>query len=78
MRSVWYSWGMGIPAVSPPLRNRPAWAALQVRADQLQRRHLRDLFAESSDRGTTFTAEAAGIYLDYSKNRIDVETSSRG
>jgi len=65
---------MGNSAASLPLRSRPGWAALQARADVLQDKHLRDLFAESPDRGTALSAEAVGIYLDYSKNRIDDET----
>jgi len=36
--------------------------------------HLRELFAADPERGTRFTLEAAGLYLDYSKNRIDAET----
>jgi glucose-6-phosphate isomerase len=40
----------------------------------MQDRHLRDLFADDSARGERMTAEAAGIFLDYSKNRVDEET----
>ncbi|MFN4922147.1 glucose-6-phosphate isomerase [Bradyrhizobium sp.] len=40
----------------------------------MQRRHLRDLFADDPTRGERMTAEAGGIFLDYSKNRIDDET----
>ena len=57
-----------------PLTRRPAWAALQAHHSQLADTHLRDLFDADPDRGTTFTAEAEGIYLDYSKNRITAET----
>jgi glucose-6-phosphate isomerase len=57
-----------------PLRERKAWQALQRHHDEIAGRHLRDLFAEDSGRGERLTAEAAGIYLDYSKNRITDET----
>jgi glucose-6-phosphate isomerase len=56
------------------LRESPAYAALQKHHGQIERRHLRDLFAEDPDRGRRFTAEAVGLYLDYSKNRITDET----
>jgi glucose-6-phosphate isomerase len=61
-------------AASIPLRHRPAWAALEAHAAELTPTHLRELFAADPERGTTFTAEAEGIYLDYSKNRIDSQT----
>ncbi|MCW2494284.1 glucose-6-phosphate isomerase [Jatrophihabitans sp.] len=57
-----------------PLRNRTAWAQLEEHAAAVSPQHLRDLFAADPERGTTFTAEALGIYLDYSKNRIDADT----
>jgi glucose-6-phosphate isomerase len=53
---------------------RPAWAALQAHYQKEKGRQLRDLFAEDPGRGTRLTAEAAGIYLDYSKNRVTDET----
>jgi glucose-6-phosphate isomerase len=59
---------------SMSLTQRPAWAALGKHFDEIATRHLRDLFAEDPDRGTRLTAEACGIYLDYSKNRITDET----
>ncbi len=59
---------------SSPLRESPAYAALQKHHAQIERRHLRDLFAEDPDRGERLTAEAVGLYLDYSKNRITDET----
>jgi glucose-6-phosphate isomerase len=59
---------------SSPLRESPAYAALQKHHAQIERRHLRELFAEDPDRGERFTAEAVGLYLDYSKNRITDET----
>ena len=57
-----------------PLRERKARQALQRHYDEIAGRHLRDLFAGDPGRGERLTAEAAGIYLDYSKNRITDET----
>jgi glucose-6-phosphate isomerase len=57
-----------------PLRERAAWQALETHHAGLGGRHLRDLFAEDPGRGERLCAEAAGIYLDYSKNRITDET----
>ncbi|MCS7005976.1 MAG: hypothetical protein NZL88_00255, partial [Gaiellaceae bacterium] len=57
-----------------PLRERPAWRALERHARGVARRHLRDLFAEDPGRGERLVAEAAGLVLDYSKNRITDET----
>ncbi|HVS41626.1 MAG TPA: glucose-6-phosphate isomerase [Candidatus Dormibacteraeota bacterium] len=57
-----------------PLRERPAWRALERHHTEIAPRHLRELFEADPDRGTRLTAEAAGIYLDYSKNRITDET----
>ncbi|HTW80002.1 MAG TPA: glucose-6-phosphate isomerase [Terracidiphilus sp.] len=59
---------------SKPLTERPAWAALKSNADVLRGVHLRSLFADDPARGERFTAEAAGLFLDYSKNRITAET----
>ena len=53
---------------------RPAWAALQSHFASIKGAHLRDLFAADPGRGTRLTAEAVGIYLDYSKNRATDET----
>jgi glucose-6-phosphate isomerase len=53
---------------------RPAWKALGIHFQKNRERHLRELFATDRERGTRLTAEAAGIYLDYSKNRITDET----
>ncbi|MBN8508034.1 MAG: glucose-6-phosphate isomerase [Burkholderiales bacterium] len=58
----------------PPLAQRPAWAALQAHHARIAPRHLRELFAADPARGERLACEAAGIYLDYSKNRIDDET----
>jgi glucose-6-phosphate isomerase len=57
-----------------PLRERPAWKALERHFPLVRDRHLRDLFAEDSTRGERLAAEGAGIYLDYSKNRVTDET----
>jgi glucose-6-phosphate isomerase len=57
-----------------PLRDRPAWQALERHHAQIEGRHLRDLFDEDPERGERLCAEAAGLYLDYSKNRITDET----
>jgi glucose-6-phosphate isomerase len=56
-----------------PLSQRPAWKALTAHAATLKQ-NLRELFAADPERGTRFTAEAEGIFLDYSKNRITEET----
>jgi glucose-6-phosphate isomerase len=57
-----------------PLRERKAWRALERHHSEIAGRHLRELFAEDPGRGERLTAEAAGIYLDYSKNRVTDET----
>src|SRR5579863_6223374 len=57
-----------------PLRRRPAWAALKDHYEKLSALHLRQLFSADPDRGLRMTAEAAGVYFDYSKNRISDET----
>jgi glucose-6-phosphate isomerase len=56
-----------------PLRQRPAYGALAEHHAKIENLHLRDLFAEDPDRGELFSVEAAGLYLDYSKNRITDE-----
>jgi glucose-6-phosphate isomerase len=57
-----------------PLRQLPAWNALERHHEEIRDRHLRDLFAEDSSRGERLALEAEGLYLDYSKNRITDET----
>src|SRR5215207_1715634 len=59
---------------STPLTNRPEWRALESHAAAMQSVHLRSLFASDPSRGTRLTAEAAGLYVDYSKHRITNET----
>jgi len=56
------------------LTARPAWRALAAHHERVRDVHLRQLFAEDPNRGERLTAEAAGIFLDYSKNRITDET----
>ncbi|HET9177481.1 MAG TPA: glucose-6-phosphate isomerase [Terriglobia bacterium] len=57
-----------------PLTKRNAWKALQSHYEDVRNLHLRDLFASDPGRGERLTVEAAGIFLDYSKNRITDET----
>jgi glucose-6-phosphate isomerase len=59
-----------------PLRERAAWSALEKHHAEIADRHLRDLFAEDTTRGERLVAEGAGLYLDYSKNRVVDETIS--
>jgi glucose-6-phosphate isomerase len=56
------------------LRERPAWKALREHYNKTRNIHLRQLFAEDSQRGEHFAFEAVGLYFDYSKNRITGET----
>jgi glucose-6-phosphate isomerase len=57
-----------------PLTGRQSWKALQTHQGRISDRHLRTLFAGDPTRGERLTAEAVGIYLDYSKNRVTDET----
>ena len=57
-----------------PLARRPAWQALAAHRDRIGAVHLRDLFAGDPGRGERLVLEAAGLYLDYSKNRVSDET----
>jgi glucose-6-phosphate isomerase len=56
------------------LIDAPSWHALQAHYDKIKEVHLRRLFADDSGRGQRLVAEGAGLYLDYSKNRITDET----
>jgi len=56
------------------LIKRAAWEALRAHHAAIGSRHLRDLFAEDPKRGERMAIEAAGVYLDYSKNRITEKT----
>jgi glucose-6-phosphate isomerase len=62
------------PLTTTPTVERPAWKALDAHYKKVRKLHLRKLFADDATRGKRMTAEAAGIYLDYSKNRITDET----
>jgi glucose-6-phosphate isomerase len=57
-----------------PLTERAAWKALAAHYKAVRGLHLRQLFAEDPERGRRLCAEGAGIYLDYSKNRVTDET----
>jgi glucose-6-phosphate isomerase len=59
---------------SAPLTRRPEWAALQEHYQKIKEGHLRQLFADDPKRGERLTAEAVGLYFDYSKHRITDET----
>ncbi|HVD40007.1 MAG TPA: glucose-6-phosphate isomerase [Solirubrobacterales bacterium] len=56
------------------LRRAPAWGQLQEHYEGIRGRHLRDLFAADPERGERLVAEGAGLYLDFSKNRVTDET----
>jgi glucose-6-phosphate isomerase len=57
-----------------PLTDSPAWKALQSHHKEVSGLQLRELFAADPKRGEKFTAEACGLYLDYSKNRVTDRT----
>ncbi len=59
---------------STKLTERPAWKALQAHYEEIRGTHLRTLFAEDPKRGERLTAEAVGLYFDYSKHRVTDET----
>jgi glucose-6-phosphate isomerase len=61
-------------AATLALKQRAAWKKLQAHFKVMGRRHLRDVFAEDPDRGVHLTLEAAGIYLDYPRNRVTRRT----
>ena len=56
------------------LTTRPAWKALEAHHQKLRELHLQKLFSDDPKRGERMSAEAVGIYLDYSKNRVTDET----
>lgn len=56
------------------LTTLPAWKALTRHLQTIEQLHLRDLFAQDARRGERFTAEGVGLFLDYSKNRINAAT----
>src|SRR3989442_10874665 len=57
-----------------PLTARPAWKALQAHYEKVRDLHLRTLFSDDARRGERLTADAVGIFLDYSKNRVTDDT----
>jgi glucose-6-phosphate isomerase len=57
-----------------PLREAPAWGRLQGNFAEVRKHHLRDLFHDDHERGERLVADAAGLFLDFSKNRITDET----
>src|SRR5215475_4101191 len=59
-----------------PLTSRPAWKELEGHHEKIRDLHVKELFAADPKRGERLTVEAAGIYLDYSKQRITDETLS--
>jgi glucose-6-phosphate isomerase len=56
------------------LRSAPAWSQLEAHFEEIRGAHLRELFAADPERGERLRAEGAGLYLDFSKNRISDET----
>jgi glucose-6-phosphate isomerase len=58
----------------PALHLRPAWTLLKKHHQKIRRAHLRQLFAKDPGRGERLVVEAAGVYFDYSKNRVTDET----
>jgi glucose-6-phosphate isomerase len=65
---------MNMKTSIPPLAELPAWRALEAHYPKVRDMHLRKLFADDPKRGERMTAEAVGIYFDYSKHRIADET----
>ena len=64
-----------VEAISRQSRaTRPEWRELRVHFRKIRDLHLRQLFADDPGRGERLTAEAAGLFLDYSKNRITDDT----
>ncbi len=57
-----------------PLTELPSWKALADHYARIRDAHMRDLFAADPERGRRYTVEAAGLYLDYAKNRVTEET----
>ncbi|HXM03296.1 MAG TPA: hypothetical protein VN939_11880, partial [Chthoniobacterales bacterium] len=58
------------------LTGRPAWKALEAHFQKVRDLHLRQLFSDDRERGERLVVEGAGLYLDYSKNRVTNETVS--
>jgi glucose-6-phosphate isomerase len=64
----------GITTELLPLTARPAWKALEAHYKNVAGLHLRALFGDDATRGERLTAEGAGLFLDYSKNRVTDDT----
>ena len=62
------------PLAAPKLIELRAWKALESSSREARTLHLRDLFAADPKRGQALTAEACGLFLDYSKNRVSDQT----
>ncbi|MBV9959173.1 MAG: glucose-6-phosphate isomerase, partial [Acidobacteria bacterium] len=56
------------------LTQLPSWKALESHFEKMRDVHLRRLFADDAERAGRFTVEAAGLYFDYSKHRVTLET----
>ena len=65
---------MSTNTASKPLTQQPAWQALTAHYEEAKAWHLRQLFADDPQRGERLTARAAGLFLDYSKNRVTDQT----
>jgi glucose-6-phosphate isomerase len=65
---------MAEPITHAPITETPEWKALDAHYGDIRARHLRDLFAADPKRGDELRVEAAGLVLDYSKNRLTSET----
>src|ERR1700757_728079 len=63
-----------MPTATKSVTELPAWNTLSAHFQKVGRLHLRELFAQDPKRGERLTVEAAGLYLDYSKNRITDDT----
>src|SRR5207248_10835816 len=63
-----------IAVATPPLTQRPAWQALTAHHARVRDVHLRQLFADDPRRGERLAAEGAGLYFDYSKQRVTADT----
>ncbi|HET7121457.1 MAG TPA: glucose-6-phosphate isomerase [Solirubrobacterales bacterium] len=65
---------MGSTTPASSLRSSPAWAQLEAHYGEIGGKHLREIFAADPERGERLRAEGAGLYLDFSKNRVSDET----
>jgi glucose-6-phosphate isomerase len=66
-----------IPPATATLTTLPEWRDLAVHAEEMRSVHLRSLFEADATRGTRLVAEAAGLYMDFSKHRVRSETLER-